>query len=278
VRAGVTVGLLASVAYDFVLHGVIERWSDDADEHGRETAAIAVDAVNSVQAFKGRVHTLVQEWCDKGTPRQVATGIRVYGGSVGIDHPGESFATLDEFAESTHAVVLDAVFESLAELAESGVVGVSDRALMTAKKWATGRNRDLRTTGNLAFLLMCADLLWSPGGTTPVATQDGNEAKWPLLLRVAENSTEWRALVAQMWSAALFDADTATAAMAVLDRWASGADTDEARRGAFVRLMREAATNVRVSARLRQSVKRWADPNDSAHAPRTAAALHPDYH
>lgn len=272
VRAGVAVGMLASVAYDFVLHSVIEQWADNKNEHFRETAAIAVDAVNSVPALKERVHTVVQEWCEKGSPFQVATGVRVYGGSVGLDHPSDLFATLDEHAESTHSVVLDAVFESLTELAEAGVVGVTDRALMTAKRWATSRNQDLRVTGNLAFLLMSADLLWPPTGATSSTPKDSPTTRWPLLLRVAENSAEWRAVIAQMWAAALFDADTADAAMAVLDRWADSAEADETRRTAFVRLLREAATNVRVSARLRLVSKRWADPNNSVHAPLTAAA------
>jgi hypothetical protein len=268
VRAGVTAGLLASVAYEFVLHSVIERWANHENEHCREAAAIAVDAVNSIPAFKERVHTLVREWCEKGTPRQVATGIRVYGGSVGLDHPGELFASLDEHAGSTHAVVLDAVFESLAELAEAGVVGVSDRALMTTRNWATSRNRDLRITGNLAFLLMSADLLWPAG-----ATRDGDDVRWPLLLRVADNSAEWRAIISQMWTAALFDADTADAALAVLDRWAGSAERNEKTRTVFVRLMHDAATNIRVTARLRQAVDGWADRNNSAYAPQTAAAL-----
>jgi len=119
-RAAVTVALLASVAYELVLHSVIEPWADHEDEHCREAAAIAVDAINSVAAFKERAHTLVQEWCEKGSPQQVATGVRVYGGSVGLDHPGDLFAALDEHAESTDALVLDAVLESLAELAGQG--------------------------------------------------------------------------------------------------------------------------------------------------------------
>jgi hypothetical protein len=269
VRAGVAVGMLASFAYEFVLYGVIEQWADNENEHFRETAAIAIDAVNSVPAHKDRVHSLVQEWCEKGTPYQIASGIRVYGGSVGLDHPSELFAALDVQAESRHAVVLDAVFESLTELAEAGVVGVTDRALMTAKRWATSRNRDLRITGNLAFLLMSADLLWSPGAGP---TKDGQKARWPLLLRVAENSPEWRAVIAQMWAAALFDADTADTALAVLARWADSAEADETRRAAFVRLLCEAATNVRVTARLRNACKGWADPNNAVYAPLTVAA------
>jgi hypothetical protein len=168
-------------------------------------------------------------------------------------------------------VVLDAVFESLTELAEAGVVGVTDRALMTARRWATSRNRNLRITGNLAFLLMAADLLWSPSAASGTS-EDNGKTRWPLLLRVAENSAEWRSVIARMWTAALFDAETADAAIAVLDRWAHSAEIDATRRGAFVRLLHEAAANVRVNARLRQASQGWADPNNAVHAPLTAAA------
>ncbi len=53
-------------------------------------------------------------------------------------------------------MVIEAVWRSLTELADAGVFGISDRALMTAKKWTRSRDKMRRVTGNLAFLMMAA--------------------------------------------------------------------------------------------------------------------------
>jgi hypothetical protein len=267
VRAGVAVGLLATFAWDYVQHSVIEPWANDRDDQLREVAAVAVDAINSVPALKERAHTLAQEWC-RGTPRQIATGVRVYGGSVGLDHPHEMFDAFYEHAESTESIVLNAMCQSFMEIASAAVAGVSDKALWQAKIWATGRDRNRRLTGSLAFVYMAGDLLWSPPGTTETP-----EGRWPLLLRVANIGAEWRDLVAQLWAAALFESETADAAAWILDMWAEKAEPDEDRRTTFVRLLRATATSDRVLARLRLAVRGWAGTGKAVHAPLTAAAL-----
>jgi hypothetical protein len=166
-RAGVAVGALSTAAFDFVRHAVVEPWACAADRVLRESAATALDAANSVPALKETVRSLVHEWSAASNLDLVATAVRAYGGSVGVDQPTRLFETLNQHAESADFVVIEAVCWSLAELADAGVVGVSDRALMTARKWTSSRTRARRFTGNLAFLTMAADLLWSPDGTPP---------------------------------------------------------------------------------------------------------------
>ena len=274
-RAAVAVGALSTAAFDFLRHEVIEPWARTrTPEHVlRESAATALDAANSVPDLKETVRGLVQEWSAATDPNLVATAVRAYGGSVGIDQPSQLFETLNHHSESTEFVVIEAVWRSLTELADAGVFGISDRALMTAKKWTRSRDRMRRVTGNLAFLMMAADLLWAPGGTPPRQGRAGRAQQWPLLLRLADSMPEWRAVVADMWSTALTSTDVADVAAEVLDQWAESAEANDQRRQAFVRVMTAATTSNRVQARLRRKTDQWADPESTMYVPDTAAAL-----
>jgi hypothetical protein len=272
-RAGVAVGALSTAAFDFMRHAVVEPWACATDHVLRESAATALDAANSVPSLQDTVRGLVHEWCAASDPDLVATAVRAYGGSVGLDQPTRAFETLNQHAESSDFVVIEAVCRSLAELADAGVIGVSDRALMTAREWTCSRARVRRLTGNLAFLMMAADLLWSPAGTSPRQGRAGRAQCWPLLLKLADSSAEWREVVAGMWAKALISVDVAEVAMAVLDQWVETAEADDQRRQVLVRLLTAAATSDRVRARLRRKVEQWADPEGTMHAPETAAAL-----
>ncbi|MGH3695162.1 MAG: hypothetical protein ACRDRX_14445 [Pseudonocardiaceae bacterium] len=274
-RAAVAVGALSTAAFDFLRHEVVEPWACtfDPDHFNRESAATALDAANSVPDLKETMRSLVHEWSMATDRNLVATAVRAYGGSVGIDQPSRLFEILSQHAESTDFVVIEAVCRSLTELADAGVVGVSDRALMTAREWTNSRARGRRFTGNLAFLWMAADLLWAPGGTPPRQGRAGRAQHWPLLLRLADGMPEWRAVVAGLWSTALTSTDVAEAAMEVLDQWAESAEANDQRRQAFVRVMTTATTSDRVRARLRRKADQWADPESTMHAPSTAAAL-----
>ncbi len=272
-RAGVAVAELSAAAFDFIRHAIVEPWACAADRVLRESAATALDTANSVPALKETVRGLLHEWSAASEPNLVATAVRAYGGSVGVDQPTRLFETLSHHAESSDFVVVEAVCWSLAELAETGKVGVSDRALMTARKWTSSRTRARRVTGNLAFLLMAADLLWSPDGTPPRQGRAGRAQHWPLLLKLADRSPEWRQVVAEMWSTALVSPDVAEPAMEVLDRWAETAEADDQRRQALARMLTVAAMSDRVQARLHRMAEQWADPEGSMHAPKTAAAF-----
>jgi hypothetical protein len=272
-RAAVAVGALSNTAFDFMRQAVVEPWARAADRVLRESAATALDAANSVPALKDTVRRLVHDWSAASDPNLVATAVLTYGGSVGVDQPTRLFETLNQHAESSDEVVIEAVCSSFAELADAGVIGVSDRALMTARKWTSSRTRARRFMGNLAFLWMAADLLWSPDGTPPRQGRAGRAEHWPLLLRLADSSPEWRRVIAGMWATALINTDIAKIAMEVLDRWAETAEANDQRRRALVRMLTTAATSDRVPARLHCMVKQWADPESSMHAPKTAAAL-----
>lgn len=272
-RAGVAVGALSTAAFDFMRHTVIEPWVCTTEYVLRESAATALDAANSVSALKQTVHGLVHEWSAASDPDLVATAIRAYGSSVGVDQPDRLFETLNQHAESADFVVIEAVCRSLTELTDAGIRGVSDRALMTAREWTSSRARARRITGNLAFLMMAADLLWSPDGTPPRQGRAGRAQHWPLLLRLADISPEWRQVVAGMWATALMSTDVAETAIDVLAQWAETAEADGQRRQSLVRVLTAAATSDRVRARLRRTIDRWADPEGSMHAPETAAAL-----
>jgi hypothetical protein len=272
-RAGVAVGALCTAAFDFMRHAVVERWACATDHVLRESAATALDAANSVPALEDTVRELVHEWSAVNDPDLVATAIRAYGSSVGLDQPLRAFETLNQHAESSDFVVIEAVCRSLAELADAGVVGVSDRALMTAREWTCSRARARRLTGNLAFLMMAADLLWSPAGTPPRQGRAGRAQRWPLLLKLADTSSEWREVVAGMWATALISVDVAEVAMAVLDQWVETAESNNQLRQVLVRVLTAAATSDRVRARLLRKIDQWADPEGAMHAPETAAAL-----
>jgi hypothetical protein len=272
-RAGVAVGALSTAAFDFVRHTVVKPWAHATDYVLRESAATALDAANSVPALKETVRELVHEWSTASDPNLVATAVRVYGGSVGVDQPTRLFETLNQHAESSDFVVIHAVCRSLAELADAGVVGVSDRALMTAREWTGSRTRTRRITGNMAFLIMAHDLLWSPEGTLARQDRSGRAQHWPLLLKLADSSPEWRQVVAGMWATALMSADVAEIAMEALDQWTETAEESDQRRQAFVQMLTAAATSNRVQARLRRKMEQWADPENTIHAPETATAL-----
>ncbi|MGB8201939.1 MAG: hypothetical protein WCF33_19990 [Pseudonocardiaceae bacterium] len=272
-RAGVAVGALSTAAFDFIRHTVVEPWAYATDYVLRESAATALDAANSVPALKETVRELVHEWSTANDPNLVATAVRVYGGSVGVDQPTRLFETLNQHAESSDFVVIHAVCRSLAELADAGVVGVSDRALMTAREWTNSRTRTRRITGNMAFLIMAHDLLWSQEGTSPRQGRSGRSQHWPLLLKLADSSPEWRQVVAGMWATALMSADVAEIAMEALDQWTETAEESDQRRQAFVQMLTAAATSNRVQARLRRKMEQWADPENTIHAPETATAL-----
>jgi hypothetical protein len=170
-------------------------------------------------------------------------------------------------------VVIEAVCHSIAELTEAGIVDVSDRALMAAQKWTGSRTRARRITGNLAFLMMAHDLVWSPDGTLPRQGRAGRAQHWPLLLRLADSSAEWRQVVAGMWATSLISTDVGEIAAEVLDRWAETAEGDDERRHALVRMLTSTELSDRVQTRLQRIVKQWADPESSMHAPETAAAF-----
>lgn len=271
-RAGVAVGLLSG-SFDFMRYAIIERWARATDPILRESAATALDAANRVPALKETVHGLVHEWSTDSDPNVVATAVRAYGSSVGLDQPDRSFETLNQHAESSDDVVIAAVCWTLAELADAQVVGISGRALMTARKWASSRTKVRRITGNLAFLTMAADLLWSPDGT-PLRGRVGRGQHWPLLLRLAETSPEWRQVIAGTWATTLLSSNMGEIARNVLDQWIECAEVNDERRRALVRiLVATSATSSRAHARLCHMKEQWADPEGALYAPRTATAL-----
>jgi hypothetical protein len=272
-RAGVAIGALSTAAFDFMRHAVIEPRACAADPFLRESAATALDAANSVDTLKETVRGLVHEWSGASDPILVATAVRAYGSSVGVDQPARLFETLNQHAESADFVVIEAVYRTLAELADAGIIGVSDRALMTAREWTGSRARVRRFTGNLTFLMMAADLLWSADGTPLRQGRAGRAQRWPLLLRLADSSPEWREVVAGMWATALISTDVVEVAMGVLDQWAEAAEANDQRRQALARVLTAAATSDRVRARLRRKIEQWADPEGTMHAPQTAATL-----
>jgi hypothetical protein len=269
----VAVGWLSTTAFDFMRHAVIEPWACAENRVVRESAATALDEANSVPVLKETVRGLVYEWITANNPDLVATAVRAYGGSLGVDQPTRLFETLNQHAESSDSVVIEAVCHSIAELTEAGIVDVSDRALMAAQKWTGSRTRARRITGNLAFLMMAHDLVWSPDGTLPRQGRAGRAQHWPLLLRLADSSAEWRQVVAGMWATSLISTDVGEIAAEVLDRWAETAEGDDERRHALVRMLTSTELSDRVQTRLQRIVKQWADPESSMHAPETAAAL-----
>jgi hypothetical protein len=273
-RAGVAVGALSTAAFDFMRHAIVGPWASASDYVLRESAATAMDAANSVPALKDTVRGLVHEWSMAADPNLVATAVRAYGGSVGADQPSHLFEVLNQHAESPDFVVVEAVCMSLAELVDAGIRRISDRAFMVAREWTSSRTRARRITGNLAFLMMAADLLWSSAGTPACPGRAGRAQHWPLLLKLAEHSPEWREVVAGMWSSALTSIDVAEVAMEVLDKWAETADADDQCRQALARVLSVAAkSDRRVHARLRRKVQQWADPKATAHSPKIAATL-----
>ncbi|MGH3942191.1 MAG: hypothetical protein ACRDTG_26930 [Pseudonocardiaceae bacterium] len=272
-RAGVAVGALSTNAFEFMRNSIVEPWACSTDHLLRESAATALDAANSVPYLKDTVQGLVHEWSADSKPELVATAVRAYGSSVGVDQPARLFETLNQHAESPDFTVVGAVCASLAELAEAGVVGVSDRALMTAREWTRSRTRVRRVTGKLAFLMMAADLMWTPDAAPPRQGRTGRIQHWPLLLKLADSSPEWRQVIAIMWATALTSADIAELALGILDQWAETAESDDQRQRALVRLLAATTTSDRVRARLRRTAERWADPDSTMYAPKIAAAV-----
>ncbi|MFL6140471.1 MAG: hypothetical protein ACJ72N_01200 [Labedaea sp.] len=274
-RAGVAAGMLSSISFEHLQHAVIEPWAASTNAVLRETAAIALDTANSIPALKDSVQNLVHDWCMSDDEELIATAVRAYGSSVGLDQRARLFETLGEQAESQSVIVTAAVCTSLTELVEAGKAGVSDRALVTAKQWTASRDKLRRFTGNVAFLTMAADLLWVPGDGAVPHGKAGRLKHWPFLLRLAESSPEWREVIAEQWAAALCGGDTAEGALEVLDRWVEGAEPDTARREALVRVLNAASTADRARARLHRAAKRWADKENSVHAPIIAGRIHP---
>lgn len=268
-RAGIAVGALTTLAFDFLRRTVLVSWAQSREGRRREAAAVALDASNANPKLRTAVHNLVQEWSNDDDPRRIATAVRAYGTSVGIDRPQEAFETFERLAESGDVTIVDAVCGSLAELVESGVDELAADALRTTRTWATSRVLLRRVAGNLAFLLMAADLVCS----AEPADGTAGARPWPLLLRLASRERRNREAIADMWAAALSTSEVVEVALQVLDGWALFVEDHELARGQLVRVLHGAAVNDRVRGRLRRQATTWTKPKSEVRAPRTAAAV-----
>ncbi|MGH3864892.1 MAG: hypothetical protein ACRDQ4_01925 [Pseudonocardiaceae bacterium] len=272
IRSGVAVGALTNLAFDFLRSSVLVPWARSEDSRRREVAAVALDAANARPELRTAVRNLVQEWGGDENPELVATAVRAYGSSVGTDQPDDVFEAFDRLAESEDFTIVEAVCASLAELVETGIEEVATKALTTTHSWATSRIQLRRVAGNLAFLLMAADLVWSPDALAAV-NNGGRSGRWPMLLRLADSEPRHHDVIAGMWTTALSTSEVTEVAQQVLDGWALIVEDHEPARLALAAMLRATASTARARNRVHRHVETWARADTEVRAPKTAAAV-----
>ncbi len=215
VRAAVTAGTLAALAFDIVCAQVIAPWAASDSTRERDAAAIALHEPAADPDLAAAVEGLVQSWESDDNPRLRATAARAFGASLGVRDPVEALRRLESLADTDKLGVTNAICASLAELLLENEDNIDARVLEQLCRWVDRREPLIAMTGQLAFLLAAVGLV----DQIPSQTNPGKTLIWPLLLRIAIADPARGREIVYLWEKT-FNSDFNEAGYEALTIWA----------------------------------------------------------
>ncbi|GAA0268933.1 hypothetical protein [Cryptosporangium japonicum] len=265
IRAATAVGLLSLEAFDLLHRTVLQPWATSDSVNQREMAAYALQQPGTSDSLRKQVIALVDDWTSDSSPELQEVVARVYGAALGTEAPEHALEQLGVLADTEHFEVAFAIGKSLAEIVEADDTRTTS-VLESILNWLSDDELTRRLTGQVAFLRLAADLR--------TAGPDGDEAEWPLLLRLADDDEPLRRQLARAWRETLLGRPLHEAAASMIGVWAGLAEQSASARAALATLLAMVADGQRRATRTVDYLARgWRTRHDNDPAERTAAAV-----
>ncbi|MCK9923152.1 hypothetical protein MXD61_14950 [Frankia sp. AgPm24] len=215
VRAAVTAGTLATLAFDIVCGEVIAPWAKSDYTHERDAAATALHDPGVAPDLAAAVEALIESWEADSDPCLRATAARAFGASLGARDPVEALLRLEALADTDMLGVTNAICVSLAELLLENEDSIDARVLEQLCRWVDHREPLVARTGQLAFLLAAVHLV----DQIPSQANPGKILIWPLLLRIAIADAARGREIVYLWER-VFNSDANETGYEALRIWA----------------------------------------------------------
>ncbi|EFC83778.1 hypothetical protein [Parafrankia sp. EUN1f] len=215
VRAAVTAGTLAALAFDIVCAQVIIPWASSDLPWEHDAAAIALHEPAVDPDLAAAVEGLVYSWEYDDDPQLRSTAARAFGASLGARDPAEALRRLETLADTETFEVTNAICISVVELLLQNEDQIDARVLEHLCRWADRREPLIAMTGRLAFLVAAVNLI----DRVPSQANPGKTLVWPLLLRIAVTDPARSREVVYLWEKA-FNSDFSEATYYALEIWA----------------------------------------------------------
>ncbi|MGW4094052.1 hypothetical protein [Nocardia sp. NPDC004750] len=255
-RAGVAVGLLSTLEFEYARRLVIEPWADSGQRHDRYAAIGALQFVSLQPELAPLVAEMLEAWVQPTQPmaRRV-TATAALGSTVGQLMPDRALRLLRRSARSSDSDLRDAVCYSMIELFCSPELEI--RVLRDLRKWTVSRRRGVRYTGFLCTLQLSFDL---------VAETVGGVEPWPKLVWLADQSDEHRDHIVVLFARLMQAPYYPPAVYAEIKRWVHVAERDPQFRGPLGRLLVNLETADQNNGVVPFHLREWADEDDGPRA------------
>jgi hypothetical protein len=253
--AASAVGRLATYGFDYVKRTMFDAWANSANDLEREAVAYAIEVAIADPRLRPRAEGMVAPWFrNREEPAMQATAARAHGAALAPGDPAKALAALDRLAIVDRFVVASAIGDSLADyVVRAGVDGLL-RVYPMLRRWLTDRER--RSTGELAFLILADSLVRDPAG-------DYAAPRWPELLHLASQDVRCREPLFALWRGVIEYGTFHDLTGEVLTSWARSAENDDAMLDAYVRMVRATAGGSRPAHRfLYRLASDWDDPDE----------------
>jgi hypothetical protein len=269
ILAGFGLGKLALMSFDylddkvFTPHTVNERaWSYE----WCDAIAYALGVVAADPARRHTVTRVIGRWYgSQNAPYAQATAARVYGG-LGRTEPVGAIDALERLVMVNDMRVARAVGDSLADLVAKDPTAIGPLVLDRMLQWFASHKR--HKSAQLIFLMLANGLIHSADGL------DGRSADWPTLLVLLTDEPALRGSLIGLWRQAILASDFPALTEQVIMAWAGLAESDEALRVAFVKMLRAIGqSDQRAAAVLLRWAAKWRAEDNLAPRPRTAEAV-----
>jgi hypothetical protein len=259
VAAATAAGNLAAMSFDYLRGTVLLPWAEHDVDLCRESAAIALEAPAAAQAeLRATVTAMVTDWALSDNIALAATAARSCGTALGGHDIDAAQSLLDDLIVREESDIVVAACISLAEWVGGTDPVLCKRGVDAMHGWANDRDPNKRTGGELAFLMVAADLI----------TDDD---PWPTMLRLATEDATIAAQVVTTWSSALVNPELSELARQVLATWAETVEPDDAAISAFVDLCTRAGSRARFV--IEHQAKSWSRTDSELDCRRASAAV-----
>lgn len=263
IQAGLALGAVAVLSFDYVCRTVLVPWARSNDPKQREAVAYAFHVIAGAPELLANVRALTSGWYRNGRPQEQATAARIHGLCLGALDPEASADALMRLMSVQELRVALAVGQALADLVVDGTPDVAGSILAQLLELVDDHHAG--ATAQLTFLQLAVQPVVDRPGSDPAAGRGAPAVvQWPLLLAMTDDGQIDRTYLVRLWrrvlgTAAHFHAE----AEAVFTAWALTAQADPALRDALLRLARAIADgDERCSRVLRRLAETWISPEN----------------
>jgi hypothetical protein len=268
IRASYAFGLLATKDFAAVFDGIFRTWAASTDILQREAVAWALREPAQTPSLHGNVLALVDEWHNSREPLHKATAARAYGAGFLTDDAGIALDRLGRLSVSADYDVAVAVATSLSDLTVRNGCSLAPTVLAELCAWLPNYRRE--AAAQTAFLFSVRT------SRVEMSRRAGSDEVyyWPTLLLLADRDESLRDSVATLWSWFYRSWLMGPEPEWVLTMWAGLAEADPRMRRVLAFLITAMArSDPRTEKRLRDLVRRWADPDHLRAVPATARVV-----